>query len=580
MGYPSLEQYNLTFQNHGRFLSDGELKAGKLATTGLGIPLAISGGFALTYTLTTANQKKYAVRCFHRVAKGLEQRYSAISQKIAQLKSSYFLHFEFQPKGIHVDGNSFPIIKMAWAQGETLGEFLEANFHKPNLMNNLKNAILSLSLFLESHGIAHGDLQTGNIMVSADGSSLQLIDYDGMYVNQIASFGSAELGHVNFQHPERKLKNPFFDKLDRFSLISMYLAINALSIDPSLYKKTNCDLDAVLFRANDFTTPSSSTTFSLVAKTSGLSDFVRNFAAICLANIENVPSLRDFLDGKNIPQVLRPEAGKPPVQIGYVGAYAVLSASSYEKCLSNVGNKVEVIGKILDVKPGKSKFGKPYIFINFGDWRGNIFKVSIWSEGLAKFKVIPDESWVNKWVSVIGLMEPPYRNTKLKYSHLSITVTSVGQLTSLTQEEALWRLGNMKVSNHGDKSKAGNSNTQILGEILAGRNGADGNKRPVMPPLTSVRPTQPTSSVSTNRAILDQIKASSRATQAINPPVNSTVSSSSVNRSANSSVNPWGTSQNSRISQPSNRNSSKTSSGNSWGWILIVFVFIIFVLAK
>ena len=567
MGYPSLEQYNLAFQNHSRLLSDVELKAGKLAMTGMGIPLAISGGFALTYTLTTASHKKYAVRCFHREAKGLEKRYSAISQKIALLKSSYFLHFEFQPNGIHVDGQSYPIIKMAWAQGETLGEFLDSNFHKPNLMNNLKNSILSLSLFLESNGIAHGDLQTGNIMVSADGASLQLIDYDGMYVNQIANLGSAELGHVNFQHPERKLKNPFYDKLDRFSLISMYLANHALSIDSSLYKKTNCDLDAVLFRANDFTDPNSSSTFSLVAKTSGLSNFVRNFESVCLASLEKVPSLRDFLDGKNITQGLRlrPEVGKSPILNGYVGAYAVLNASSYEKCLSNVGNKVEVIGKILDVKLDKSRFGKPYIFINFGDWRGNIFKVSIWSEGLAKLKIIPDESWVNKWVSVIGLMEPPYRNAKLKYSHLSITVTSVGQLNVLTHEDALWRLGSMKGSNSGDKLKVGNSNTQILGGILAGKNVTDGIKQPIMPTPrpTLVRPTQPVGPISANRAILDQIKASTPTTPSVN-----------------TSVNPWGTSQQSSITQSSNRNVSKSSGGSGWGWILFVFIIIILALVK
>ena len=39
--------------------------------------------------------------------------------------------------------------------------------------------------FLEKEQIAHGDLQTGNLMVSAGGSVVQLIDYDGMYVDDI-----------------------------------------------------------------------------------------------------------------------------------------------------------------------------------------------------------------------------------------------------------------------------------------------------------------------------------------------------------------------------------------------------------
>src|SRR5256885_11893195 len=62
MSYPSLEQYNNAFQRHATLLVDAELKGGTLSTTSFGLPLVISGGFALTYTIT-AGQRKYAVRC-------------------------------------------------------------------------------------------------------------------------------------------------------------------------------------------------------------------------------------------------------------------------------------------------------------------------------------------------------------------------------------------------------------------------------------------------------------------------------------------------------------------------------------
>ena len=119
MPYPSLEQYNQAFQLHSKLLIDPELKSGSVATTGLGLPLAISGGFALTYTIKSG-VKKYAVRCFHRESKALERRYEAISRKISSLRSPYFLDFQFQPQGIKVEGISYPIVKMAWAKGETL----------------------------------------------------------------------------------------------------------------------------------------------------------------------------------------------------------------------------------------------------------------------------------------------------------------------------------------------------------------------------------------------------------------------------------------------------------------------------
>ena len=46
MGYPTFEQYNDAFQAHQRLLVDPELQRGVVAKTGMGTPLALSGGFA------------------------------------------------------------------------------------------------------------------------------------------------------------------------------------------------------------------------------------------------------------------------------------------------------------------------------------------------------------------------------------------------------------------------------------------------------------------------------------------------------------------------------------------------------
>ncbi|OCG59897.1 hypothetical protein A9G41_08625 [Gilliamella sp. Nev5-1] len=51
MTYPTFEQYNQVFQSHQNFISDNDLKFGNIKKSGLGVPLAISGGFALTYTI-------------------------------------------------------------------------------------------------------------------------------------------------------------------------------------------------------------------------------------------------------------------------------------------------------------------------------------------------------------------------------------------------------------------------------------------------------------------------------------------------------------------------------------------------
>ena len=35
--------------------------------------------------------------------------------------SPYFVKFDFQAQGIHIRGRRFPVVKMDWVEGETLG---------------------------------------------------------------------------------------------------------------------------------------------------------------------------------------------------------------------------------------------------------------------------------------------------------------------------------------------------------------------------------------------------------------------------------------------------------------------------
>ncbi|HBZ8499096.1 TPA: serine/threonine protein kinase, partial [Klebsiella pneumoniae] len=364
----------------------------------------------------------------------------------------------------------------------------------------LSASIESLAAYLEKEKIAHGDFQTGNLMVSDGGATVQLIDYDGMFVDEIKTLGSSELGHVNFQHPRRKATNPFNHTLDRFSLISLWLALKALQIDPSIWDKSNSELDAIIFRANDFVDPGSSSILGMLSGIQQLSTHVKNFAAVCASAMEKTPSLGDFIASKNIPISLASISmnGDIPasrLKPGYIGAYTVLSALNYSACLQRVGDKVEVIGKIIDVKLNKTRNGKPYIFVNFGDWRGNIFKISIWSEGISALPSKPDASWIGKWISVIGLMEPPYVSGKYKYSHISITVTTIGQMTVLSETDARWRLAGPNDSRQISTSTS--SNQEAL-ERIKGKS-----------TISTPKPMS-TNATTVNQAILSKLRASTQ----------------------------------------------------------------------
>jgi len=492
MTYPTLEQYNEALQHPRLALVDPDLKKGAIATTGLGLPLALCGGFALTYTVTTGGAK-YAVRCFHKQSNALEKRYSAISKRLKSLRSPYFLDFEFQPQGVRVNGKAFPVVKMAWASGDTLGEFLEARYRSKSDLQQLNSSFRALATYLEGQNLAHGDVQPGNVMVSNGGRSIQLIDYDGMFVDDLRSLGSAELGHRNFQHP-RRTGSSWGPWLDRFSFIALNLALRALEAHPDLWSKTQSDGDAILFKANDFANPTRSAIFSDLFGRPQFAEDAKHFAAVCQASFDKIPTLEDFLGRKNIPQVVitvSPTGAAPPVR--YISAFPVLDATNYALCFRHVGDRIELIGRIVEVKQDKTRHGKPYIFINFGPWQGEIVKISIWSEGLAALTQRPDQSWIGKWVSVVGLMEPPYRSRKYNYSHLAISITQANQLHVITESEARFRLS-------GTSTRSASSTSRSNQEIL---DGIRGTASPT--PRAPAARRAPTSQ---NQAVLQTMKSS------------------------------------------------------------------------
>lgn len=499
MSYPTLEQYNEAFQHPELALTDPELKKGSIATTGLGLPLALCGGFALTYTLKSG-AKKHAVRCFHKQSNALEKRYILISNRLRSLKSDYFVEFEFQPEGVRIAGKNFPIVKMEWASGTTLGEFLEKNYKSPNSLNALLASLRALSRYLQSQGIAHGDIQPGNVMVADSGKKIQLIDYDGMFVDDLKSLGSAELGHRNFQHPKRVTKS-WDASLDRFSFITLDISLRALVAHPDLWAKTHSDGDSILFKANDFADPSNASIFSELSGHQGFANEIKNFAAICRSDFGKIPTLDDFIAQKNIPQVsiaISVKAESAPTQ--YLSAFPVLDATNYSACLGFVGDKVELIGKIVEVKRDNTRHGKPYIFVNFAPWQGDIVKVSIWSEGLATLSSPPTESWVGKWITVVGLMEPPYVSRRYKYSHLSISIIQGNQFHVISEKEAKFRLAGTSTRSNLFNSRSVNK------DILDGIKGKNTSNVQQSRVSNSAGRSLSSISQSSNQALLQEMK--------------------------------------------------------------------------
>lgn len=514
MPIPTSDLYNDAVQNPKLSFSDAELQAATADCNGFGIPKALGGGFAITYRLNSKNGKSYAVRCFHKEVRDLQDRYSRIASCLKQIGSPLFVEFQYQPAGIKISGVGYPIVKMDWVTGTTLGEYIEQNYRNRNNIDLLRRSFTQMEADLTQRQIAHGDIQNGNILVSSQGQ-LRLIDYDGMFVPGMNTGGGSELGHKNFQHPNRTAAD-FSQTIDRFSFLVVDLSLWALTLEPSLFQRHSTG-ENILFSANDFADPSTSQVFHALKAISdpAFQKTLIHFETVCKSPLSATPRLVDFLAGRNIPVApVSPPTGQPVSQ-KYIAALPVVDASSFAEVCQHIGDRVELIGKVVAVSELLTNKGKPYVFINFGDWRGKCARIAIWPPALRNLTEKPDATWVGRWLVVNGLIDPVYKGRG--YQAVGTTLSDGSQLYKVTQDEALWRLGRGARPGSPRTASSQSSATANNNDVLKG---LTGTSRPVLrPPIVPPKPSKqfpppqlqapvPASAQEKNEAILKSLQQS------------------------------------------------------------------------
>jgi hypothetical protein len=262
MRLPQPTEYNEAVQDPRLCFEDEELRGGQVALTPLGLPRAHSGNFADVYQVTSADgAHSWAVKCFTRSVEGLHERYQAISEHLGQAGLPFLVEFHYLDRGIRVRGEWFPALKMRWVEGYTLNEFVRRQREHPHLLGRLAAMWVRLARQLRQAQVAHADLQHGNVLLvagrQADRLRLRLIDYDGMCVPALADWPSGEVGHPNYQHPQRLREGTYHAEVDRFSHLVIYTALRALAAGLPLWDRYD-NGENLLFREQDFTDPGSS----------------------------------------------------------------------------------------------------------------------------------------------------------------------------------------------------------------------------------------------------------------------------------------------------------------------------------
>jgi hypothetical protein len=246
-------------QDPATAFADPDLAGATPALTPLGLPRPISGNFASVFRLDAADGsgRAWAVRCFTRSFDDMARRYAAIDDHLRKrANGTWRVGFEFQERGVQVEGDWFPILKMDWASGQPLLAYIEQHLWDGPALAYLAIRFATLVDDLRRSGVAHGDLQHGNILV-APGGDLRLVDYDGMFVPPLAGLPGNELGHRNYQHPDRR-PGEFGLHLDNFASWVIYASLVGLSADPVLWGRLDGGDECLLFRSDDFADPAHS----------------------------------------------------------------------------------------------------------------------------------------------------------------------------------------------------------------------------------------------------------------------------------------------------------------------------------
>lgn len=278
--YPTISEYNTDILKYGsgvfKTLDNYDFIPSR------SLPVRIfsygNGSYAVVFK-AQHNNSYFAIRCFISANYEVFWRYQRIDAYLKQLNENWVTRFDYLDDEIKIKGNSFPIVKMEWVEGQLLNTYITNNLFDNNALDKLQKAIVALSENLEKYKISHGDIQCGNVIIQGDTNNpvIRLIDYDGMYIPEFENMQCLERGRTEFQHPFRT-QMKFDEKIDRFSFWVIITGLEALKFNKDLWQIATQGgyntLDNVLFIGADFTNFNQST---LVNRLYALNEVSLNF---------------------------------------------------------------------------------------------------------------------------------------------------------------------------------------------------------------------------------------------------------------------------------------------------------------
>jgi len=299
-------------------VSNNPIKGATIQKDTSGNIIFMTGQFNVVFKIKKDN-KYYALRIPTGGSKIPTADMKAIANYIEQNSLPYFVNFSYIDNGIGPIGRFYEdAILMDWVEGETLGGYIKNNKSDPNKLRNIASKFLEMIKYFHQKGIAHGDLQGGNIIVKAD-DSLMLVDYDSMYIPEFAGRDEVIRGRDGYQHNSRinnSSANKQTEKVDYFSELVIYLSLLTIAEDNTLWK----DEDNFIFTQQDLNNSSAIKNTQAYKRLMELSPEIRELTEILCDYIDTANytdftpfyELQKSYEGSNNPPRFYEGSNNPP----------------------------------------------------------------------------------------------------------------------------------------------------------------------------------------------------------------------------------------------------------------------------
>ncbi|MDX1933409.1 MAG: hypothetical protein SFU56_12440 [Capsulimonadales bacterium] len=342
LSWPDAVAYQESIQNPSFSLTDAAFQNARVHTDRRGLPVTYAGRFAVVFRLQTEDGEPWALRCFTTPGDGdgtaRAARYQLI-QKYAEAHRNIFVPFRYMERGIKVGRHFYPALAMRWASGEPLGRWIENHRSNPEALRTLCGSLSALLAKLEAEGIAHGDWQHDNLLVADEGRRLTLVDYDGMFVPELAGQRSEEIGHPNYQHPARTADH-FGPGLDRFACLVIQTSLLGIAGNAELWDKYS-DGESLLFQRSDFVNPGESPVFVELKALAELDqDELLADAVARLEDACHAGAMSTLLPGIDVPTEELDSKTYDPIRLASAWVESVKSEMTFDPKTTVVGNSV------------------------------------------------------------------------------------------------------------------------------------------------------------------------------------------------------------------------------------------------